>query len=257
MIIFNKISRLATHKLTTRMDVVGENTMKFNKILMIICCSAGIITTTNAAIVSTTGSVSHTTAPDSLDFGITESSDSIIAFSEQQNVILSSDLSVDYLTSTTSIGTIASGTRVSSYFLHFDPIGDALSEAARERLAGSLTLNEQIIGLIYSGVYCSTCPATPEYIDASDHLGATGTFYPTGGMGRGLELDSDPYYTGRGDIFNLSADGLTLDIEFAVYPVALDQLRIITVSAVPVPAGIYLLFSGIMALGFFRKKINT
>ncbi len=228
--------------------------MKFNKILITICCSVGILTTANAAIVSTSGSISYIAAPSSVYPGAYESSDSIAAFDEQQNVILSSDLSVDYLSSTSSTGTLSTGTQINSYFVHFDPVGSSTLVTDRVTLTGSLTFGEQIIALIYTGVPCDLCPTTPENIDASDYLGKTGTFYPTGEIGRGLEPDSDPYYTGRGDLFTLSADGLTLDLQFTAYPLRTDQLRIITASAVPVPAAAYLFVSGLLGIGIWGRK---
>jgi len=209
--------------------------MKFSQILMAICFSIGITATANAAIVSTTGSVSYTTAPSSVAVGGSENSTSIIAFDEQQDLSLSSALSVDYLTSTGTTGTLATGTQLNSYLIHFDPVGTSVLLEDLVTLTGSITFSNRITGLIYSGVPCDNCPATPEYLDASDHLGATGTLYPTGELGRGLELDSDPYYTGRGDFFSLSADGRTLDLSFTAYPLRMDQLRVVT---------------------FFRKKIH-
>jgi len=228
--------------------------MKFSKILITICCSISILTTANAAIVSTSGSISYITAPSSVYPGAYESSDSITSFDEQQNVILSSDLSVDYLSSTGSTGTLSTGTQINSYFVHFDPIGTSVEAIDRITLAGSLTFSEQIIGLIYTGLACPLCPVTPQNLEASDYLGQTGTIYPTDGLGRGLEPNSDPYYTGRGDLFTLSADGLTLDLQFTAYPLRTDQLRVITASTVPIPAAAYLFVSGLLGIGIWGRK---
>lgn len=208
-----------------------------------------------ASIVSTTGSVNSVVPPASVDVSGSENSVAIIAFNEQQGLRLTSSLSVDYLDSSGSVGALAIGSKVNSYFIHFDPVGTSVSSNDLVTVVGSITFDTQISGLIYSGVACALCPATPAYLDASDYLGVGSTIYSTAEIGRGLELDLDPYYTGRGDFFSISTDGYTLDLSMTSYPLYLDQIRVITyASPVPVPAAVYLFFSGFLTLGLMGRK---
>lgn len=223
------------------------------KLLCVVCSCLGMVTASHAAIVSTSGSMTYVTAPGSVAAGATENTTSIITFDEQQNYTLSTDLSLDYLSSTENTGSLAAGREINSYFVHFDAVGAASQVEDLVTITGSVTFDKKILGIIWSGLAHPNAPATPQYLDASDYLGATGTFYATGELGRGLELDSDPYYTGRGDIFTVSADGRTVDVSMTSYPLRVDQFRVIT-SVVPVPAAVYLFFSGIISLGLLGRK---
>ena len=227
-----------------------------NYLLLTAFCYLSVISISTAAVVSLSGSVAHATAPASVGFDAYESDSFISVFDEQQGVTLTSDLSVDYLSSNGAAGVIGMGAEVNSYFVHFDPLGTSGSGVDRVMLSGSVTFDERIIGIIWSGAPCIDfpCPATSEYLDSSDSvLGSFGTFYPTGEIGRGLELDSDPYYAGKGDIFTVSNGGYSLDLQLATLPAFSDQLRVVT-AVVPVPPALLLFVSGLFGLGLYRKK---
>lgn len=226
------------------------------EILKLACALLVVFSnTTYSAIIGTTGDFTVISSPASVEPGQLESSTNIFAFAEQQSYALTSDLSVDLNTSTMNAGTISSGTSVNSYLVHSDPVGDSASSADVINYSGSITFDTQIIGLIWTGVACiSPCPSSPEYLDASDFLGASGTTYPTGQVGRGYELQD--YYAANltQDFISLSADLKTLSIDLAASsPLRLDQLRVIT--AVPIPSAVWLFGSGLIGLiGFARSK---
>lgn len=227
------------------------------EILTLIC--ALLITFSNTAytaIIGTTGDITLIDSPVSVESGQLESSTNIFTFAEQQSYVLTNDLSVDLNTSTMDASVISSGTTVNSYFIHSDPIGDSASSVDVVNFSGTITFDTQIIGLIWTGVTCvAPCPSSPEYLDASDFLGASGSIYSTGEMGRGYEIDD--YYAIKltQDFFSLSADLKTLSIDLAAStPLRTDQLRIIT-SAVPIPAAFWLFASGLLGLfGLARSK---
>ena len=228
------------------------------EILTLICTL--LVTFSNTAytaIISTTGDITLIGSPVSVEPGQLESSTNIFTFAEQQSFALTSNLSVDLNTSTMSTGTISSGTTVNSYFIHSDPIGDSSSSVDVVNFSGTVTFDTEIIGLIWTGATCADpCPSSPEYLDASDFLGAAGSIYPTGGMGRGYEMDD--YYAVKltQDFISLSADLKTLSIDLsASTPLRSDQLRIITATVVPIPAAFWLFGSGLLGLlGVARRK---
>jgi len=178
-------------------------------------------------IIGTTGDVVATEAPASVRLGATESNTDIIVFTEMENVVLTSDIPVNIslpgiYTRTTDFtpDTIPTGTAVSSYFVHIDPVG-----GTEITLAGMVTFGGEIIGVI----------ATDGGRDQSTEvLGSSSTEYPLGSSVLGSsvpELDG----TTRGDSIGVSADRHTLTVKF-VANVGIDQIRVITtVSLVPTP----------------------
>lgn len=210
-----------------------------------------------AAIISVGGDMIKITAPSSVEPGMLESSTNIWAFDERQSYTLSSDLYVDELAGTSSTGVISAGTVVNSYFLHADLLGDSTDTADIINLTGTVTFNTKILGLIWTGVPCGHCPTTPMYLDTSDYLGLSSTLYPTGGLGRGFEVEEYYDLAGTRDYVTISADGYSLTtVSSAAFPLRSDQLRVIT-SVVPVPAAVWLFGSGLLALiGVARRKIR-
>jgi len=208
-----------------------------------------------AAIVSVSGAISEISAPTSVTPGSLESSNTIWAFDEQQNYQLSSDLFVDELSGTSTAGSIAAGTTVNSYFLHADPDGTSVDPADAVNLSGTILFDKKILGIVWSGTPCAHCPSTNMYLDASDYLGATGTVYPTGDLGRGYEVEDFYVANGTQDFVTISADGYSLTmVSSAALPLYSDQLRVIT-SVVPLPLPVWLFGSGLVALlGFARKN---
>lgn len=178
--------------------------------------------------------------------GATEDDDTIIAFPELEDIELLVDLAVDITTSGTfgleaqlTPGVIPAGTKVSSFFMHFDPVGtpeDPFSAFA----AGSLvfTSDRPILGVMVLG------PA----LSASDSiLGLPGTIYPTGDGSRGLGLVPQ-------DIINITADQLSVTLALAA-GAGVDQIRVI-VSAIPEPSTFALLGLAVVGLTGWRRRVR-
>lgn len=104
---------------------------------------------------------------------------------------------------------LAAGTRVDSYLLHFDKVGSSNSDI---RLQGELRVPGRLLGLITSG----------DHLDASDgQLGVPGIHYPQGGSRRASEI-------GRtGDRVVIGPDRRTLTLDL-ITNVSADHIRILT-----------------------------
>ncbi len=195
-------------------------------------------------ISSITGDLLEITPPGSVVEGATENNDLAVIFAERQDFLLASDLYVDAdnagaevvgSTNTANPGLIPAGTRVSSYLVHYDTVGQPIDPLGVGWFFGFQN-TDRIIGLIYSD----------GLLDASDYLGAPGTTYPTGAAYRGM--------TG----FNEGADQLNSG-QFAALSgaqsvtVEVDQIRLIL--AVPEPGSITLTAAALPALLFsFRRR---
>lgn len=208
-----------------------------------------------AAIISIGGDITVISSPVSVEPGALESSSTIWAFEEKQAYTLGADLNVDEFTGTSASGVLSAGTVVNSYFLHSDPVGSSVEEIDIINLTGTITFNTKILGVIWTGEPCNGCPASPMNLDASDHLGLLSTTYPTGGLGRGYEVESFYDVNGTRDFVTISADGYSLTtISSAAFPLFSDQLRVIT-AVVPVPAAVWLFGTGLVGLlGFARRQ---
>lgn len=153
-------------------------------------------------------------APLSVALGATESSTRATVFLESANLTLTAPLSTDISVPGVvqspgglTPGTIPSGTAVSSYLVHFDPVGGALTS-----LEGSLSFDRPILGLI--GQIAT--------LDASDPvLGASGTTYPTG-----AEPDRAMEWAATMDWVRFSSDGRSLRFRLHA-STGSDQLRVI------------------------------
>lgn len=169
----------------------------------------------SADVVSTSG-MTVITPPASVARNVLESNETMFLFTESLNVTLETDLIVD-ISSPGSYGdpdggTIAAGACVNSYFIHYDLVsGNFFTEA-------SATFEEEILGVITSNLN----------LDASDWLGAPGTFYGNsvldGEVWRGAELQHPTDI----DYLTLSADRRTVSLLFIVVPNWQDQIRVIT-----------------------------
>ncbi len=168
-------------------------------------------------------------------------------FEEQHDVLLGAPLQVDisdpgipgvYSTGDSyAPGVIPAGTRVSSFFIHYDTPGVNVGE-------GEFLINTDadILGVIL----------TDNLLDASDPiLGNAGTIYPTGLQLRGTTSDptegNDKVTVG---FFN-DVTSRTLIINMQVGAV-LDQIRVIT--AVPEPSGIVLAAMALGSLALFARR---
>ena len=198
-----------------------------------------------ASIISTSPSVYKVDAPASVLLHAKESNDQIIIFDELQGFTLTDNVTLnitspgDYPEDTFTPGTISSGTTVDVHLIHFDPVG---SPANPIRLQGSVTFGADILGVI---VFDSS-------LYGSDWLGNPTTTYPSVGHGyfsqRGPEFDPQDYFTLSEDMRTLSVDLLSQD--------KLDEIRIVTNAAVPIPSAIWMLGSGLIAFAGIRKKFR-
>ena len=136
-----------------------------------------------------------TAPPASVVLGTLESNTSAPFFAEQQNVTLSGAATINASAAGTYdspgdliAGSLAAGTYLSSWYLHFDKIGGGNTTVF---LAGSITFDSDILGVVL---------LDPDLLD-TDVLGAPVTTYPA--AGRQFDLD-------LGDVFSISADHRTL-----------------------------------------------
>lgn len=148
------------------------------------------------------------------------------AFNERQSVLLASDLAVDG-------GTISAGTRVNSHMIFLNTRG-----TGRTR-----DLN---VTWGFDGAILGVMSDSGGNLEAASNaiLGAPGTFYPGSFATRGFE--SDDSYTINGNLLTVS---MTVTEPG-------DWIRV--VSAVPVPAAVWFLGSGLVALvGVARRRRNS
>jgi hypothetical protein len=149
---------------------------------------------------------------------------------------------------------ISAGTAINSYFIHFNPI-DPFFTSTQVNLKASLTFDstEKILGIMTS---------IPSLSASNASVGLAGITYNPSTFGEfGLDNKSDILK------WTLNADGsTTLDLNLYVGKNALDEVRVITSGAAPVPepaapvpepATMLLLGSGLIGLaGFGRKKLR-
>lgn len=207
----------------------------------------GLAQISRASVTATTGAVVFVSnPPTNLSTGAWQSDTQIQAFDEAQDLTLSQAINIDISTpgtspnastSNLSPATIAAGTVVNSYALHFDvdgapPVGDAYE------LTGSITVSDPIIGLI---VLSNSLTAT------NSILGIPGDTYPFG-SDYGLELN--PAGGGTSDIITLGSDDHTVTVDWRDASSA-DNIRIIT--EVPEP-GTEMAWLGLAACVVFGWK---
>ncbi len=155
-------------------------------------------------------------------------------------------------------GTIASGTRIDSYFLHFDP---ATNNTGLADSSGSLsiTFDTDIIGLAMDngGIVGSTA-GLDETDDGSNNANGNVFEGPSpmtiaNGGSRGFELGTGT----AADRFSISSDRRTITI-LNIFANGIDQMRIFTVAAVPEPATFALFGAGALGmLCMLRKRRRT
>jgi hypothetical protein len=201
----------------------------------------GVLFTASAsfgAIISTGGAMSEVSVPASLSLHARQSNTALLAFQEQASTTLTSALPVNVLVNLLapagvydqpadlSGGSLPAGTLVDSYLVHFDTLG-----SNNVRLVGSVTFANPILAVI----------AKTSTLNSTDALLGAGISYATGGA-RHPEFSSN----GKGDKFEVLADGRTLSVDWRV-STYVDQVRVVT--AVPEPATLGLLASaGLLAL---------
>lgn len=209
-----------------------------------------------SVITGTSSNVVEAAIPASLKKDVVQNNTSIYAFREQQNVLLTSILLVNF----TSTGTyhpavtneaptseISAGTRLDSYIFHFD----IFYTGSTLRALGTATFDNEILGII--GTH-STLVSTDSW------LGNPGTLYetttPTFG-GRGLE-GTDFSLAAARDWITISADRKTVTLDLGAGD-WFDDIRVLVASGapvaqVPIPGTLFLALIGLPALLFSRRR---
>lgn len=176
-----------------------------------LVCSAS-----HAAITSTSGAAQKIAAPADVTTGKLESDTIIHAFEERSSVTTSQSVSLDITQPGTvpgpsgnnlSPGSIPQGTRINSYYIHYDKVGgsDTIKSAT-----GSVTFGEDVIGLIITLGGLTATNGT---------LGAQSTIYPTGSS-QHVEFNDCSKIT-------LAPDRRTVSVTLCVTCCA-DNIRVIT-----------------------------
>ena len=145
--------------------------------------------------------------------GALESNTLIREFSEQKNLMLTTGIQVNisapgYYDSYAKMtgGTVAAGTRINCYFLHFDPVGSSGAE-----VSGSMNFVGEIVGVICRDAELNATDAV---------LGNPGTTYPTGTKSRGFENSGQ-------EIVTVSDDRHTLIINRLYSTSVGEQMRVL------------------------------
>ena len=201
------------------------------------------------SVVSTTGAINIIAPPGSVVGGAKQSDTVIWLFNENQNVTLGSNLIVDITSQGTykygsppplGGGTISSGTPMSSYFLHFDPSSNP-PESTYISASGTVTFSQPILGIIL-------LDAT---LDNTDGIFGTGTTYPGVVVARGIEFN----WSSSPDIIDfLSSNTIGLNPAAATGN-KFDQVRVLT--AIPIPATLWIFGAGVIGLVGIRRKIRS
>ncbi|MBN1510182.1 MAG: PEP-CTERM sorting domain-containing protein [Sedimentisphaerales bacterium] len=138
-------------------------------------------------------------------------------------------------------GTIAAGTAVTSYIVHFDPVGAPTSVYEGH---GTITFGQPVLGLIYATKDTGTYSLLTNS-DTSVGLGAA--FYDADPAFRRLEIPQDTYQ----DVASFAGNVVTVNL-FTTS--GIDDVRIITASPIPAPGALALLGLGAGLVGWLRRR---
>lgn len=176
-------------------------------------------TQVRAGIVGVSGGMQQIPAPGSVVTGELESDASIFVFAERSGLVLPQIVNVNISLPGTSPNesgrnlspaTIPAGTRINTYYIHYDKIGTGQAQSA----TGSVTFDEEILGLIIGGV---------GLLGTNALIGLPSTAYPPGQDHQQVEL-------GDGSSVTLSADRRTVSVTLRVTCCA-DNIRVLTVAS--------------------------
>jgi hypothetical protein len=178
-----------------------------------------------------------------------ESNTQVRVFAEQQGLTLSQPLGLDISVAGTSPGatddnlspaTLAAGSVVSSYEVHFDPNGQRATDNALAA-TGSVTFDQPILGLIINATDLNSTNSV---------LGLAGVTYPDG-PDHGLDIAPGAVGTGTADQITLSADMRTVTFDLRAASFA-DDFRVVT--ATPEPGTVLLVGMGAAGLVCRRRR---
>lgn len=224
--------------------------------LATILTLTGVLTlhaqTTQAGIVGTTGPISQIGAPADVRNHMLVSDSQIVAFAEQQGVVLPQNLTFNITQPgtapeadaiNTSPGDILSGTRVDSFLVHFE--SGTGTQSTPVLLSGSITFDRDVLGVA----------VFDRRLNESDSvLGSLSTFYPT--ENRELEIRAGGIVGVSGnDSITLSEDRRTVTFNFGNTG-GPDQARIV-VAAVPEASSIVLAGVGAACLLAWQLRRRT
>ena len=168
----------------------------------------------SAQIVSTSG-LSEISPPASVQPGALDSDTQAFIFEEHASILLTEDLNIDasltgtVTSSPASPDTIAAGTSIASYYLHFDKIGGS---SVFVEVNGDVEFDRDILGIVF---------LTNSLDDTDPILGFPSTLYPTLNPSRGIIMEFGI------DSFTVSEDRRSFQFSLQTAN-RVDSLRIIT-----------------------------
>lgn len=201
--------------------------------LLLSAFGAGLAVASQASIVSVTGLDVRVFNPLNVVPNVVQST-FVNVFEERTNVLLSADLALDHVNTglvnapaSMVPGIAASGTRVDSYFMHFDP-------TVTLTRTGRVTFSADILGIIIEN---------PSFNASTPILGNPLTTYGVASGAFGLELAANS------DRFAITADRRSIEFQWAANDPG-DRMRVIT--AVPEPSTIAVL--GLASAALLRRR---